>query len=230
MDRIELIEKLGEPFDSLAEEVRGMALALSKTDSEVGRAVEFSRFLSRSHGADLYAEPKTSDAEFLVILRNRITSRSTVRYVPLFLKGKAVAVVTSTCVVLLVAVIMGGRYSSPSSVDVVSPGQIYSYGSQDRVMADNEISPTTRSSSEIDLEAAAAKDETSGETTAIPVDSLTDAGVDPLELAAYLNVSDMTEEMETTDEDTLPLTDQLLTLDTGTLEEVLNDLNETTFF
>ncbi len=62
------------------------------------------------------------------------------------------------------------------------------------------------------------------------VDSLADANVDPTELAAYLDVSDYVEDDAVDSADDQPLTDQLLALDTGTLQEVLNNLEETSFF
>ena len=63
------------------------------------------------------------------------------------------------------------------------------------------------------------------------MDSLAQAGIDFLELAKYLDISDVAEQVvDTTDGDTLPLTDELLALDNGTLKEVLSDLEATVFF
>ena len=62
------------------------------------------------------------------------------------------------------------------------------------------------------------------------VDSLADADVDATELAAYLNMPDYVEDDAADTSDELPLTDQLLALDTGTLDEVLNNLEGTSFF
>ena len=197
MDRIELIERLAEPLATLPENVRAEALVLSQSDQEVKQSLEFSQILDSSVGNDFFAASASSDAEFLVAVRKRISARHTVTYKPAFLNGKAVAVVASVCTVLVVAVMLGGRFTiEPASV--LSPQMAMTQAAE--------------------------------ETTSVPIDSAVAADVDPLELAEYLDISDLAEETVESDEDTLPLTDQLLALDTGTLEEVLDELNETYFF
>ena len=62
------------------------------------------------------------------------------------------------------------------------------------------------------------------------VDSLAEAQIDPVELAVYLDVPEYAEEDVEDAKEDMPLTDQLMTLDDGTLEEVLASLEDTRFF
>jgi len=142
----------------------------------------------------LFASSKLSAAAFVVSLRERISARSMAAFRRVFPSARAVGAVASVCVVLLVAVVVGPRFSLKMVTTDVNH------------LSDVATMPTDQ-----------------------VMDSLADADVDPVELAAYLNVPDYVEDTaDTADEE--PLTDQLLALDTGTLEEVLNNLEHTDFF
>jgi hypothetical protein len=143
----------------------------------------------------LFPPSKYSDSEFVVALQDKINGRDSVRYGKLFLSFRSVGLVASACVILIVAIIAGGR------------------------LVEQRLSPLDRQVAQLDYA-----------PSTFVVDSLADAGVDPVELAQYLNVPDYVEEDVADTADDMPLTEQLLTLDTGTLNEVLNNLETTEFF
>lgn len=204
MSRVELLEQLCEAWDTLPEDVRAEVALLAATDPEMRQAMEFSRTLSAVSGPRVYPEPSSSDASFLVAVRNRISRRTVVGYAKLLPNARGVAIAASACVMILVAVIVGGRIQAPTSITEAPQAPVVEMKMS--VAADDDAAP-------------------------ISVDSLANAGVDALELAAYLNVSDVAEQViDTLDGDSLPLTDELLALDVGTLEEVLDDLEATSFF
>jgi hypothetical protein len=164
------------------------------------------RALSGVQESALFSAPAASDADFLVRVRERIEKNSTAGSKPQFLSIRRLAWVASACVILLVAIIAGGRFGG---TDVGT-------------------------SQDLTEQIAATENNTSADvatmTTDNVVDSLADADVDATELAAYLDVPDYVEEDAADSADDSPLTDQLLALDTGTLEEVLNNLEGTRFF
>ena len=145
----------------------------------------------------LFASSKLSDAAFLVSLRDRLSARSTAAYRRVFPSFRTVGAMASACVILLVAVIAGGRFS-----ETFAPKEMLQNGLTDVATAPTEMI----------------------------VDSLAEAQIDPVELAAYLDVPEFVEEDVADAIEDLPLTDQLLALDMGTLEEVLTDLEDTEFF
>ncbi len=226
MDRIELMEQLSEAWDTLPEEIRAEVALLSASDPEIKLAMDFSRTLSAVRIANVYPNAKSSDAAFLTSVRNRISGHSTAGYAKLFPSAKGVAIAASACVVMLVAVIVGGRMPSVAPVTDMSSvpmtDQVSEPSSSAKMMALSERAAPMM------LSAMSADD---ADAAPISVDSLANAGVNAMELAAYLNVSDVAEQViDTLDGDSLPLTDELLALDTGTLEEVLDDLEATSFF
>ena len=223
MERTELLEQLGERFDALPEEVRAAALALAESDPEVSDAVRFSKALASSRAAEFYADPKTSDAEFLVSLRRRIDGVPA-RPKAMFVTGRRLAVVTSACVVILVAVLAGGKFvpMAPEFEPMASNDEPAGLTSPN--MALMEEATPLRAMAKM----GAARD--AAVTEPVPLDSLTLAEIDPLELAEFLNVEDLAEQTLSTNDDSLPLADELLALDVGTLEEVLSELEQTHFF
>ena len=180
------------------------------------------RALSGVQESVLFSAPATTDAEFLVRVRERIEkSRGTAVYKPQFLPVRRVAWVASACVILLVAIIAGGRFAKPYEdvieeqlAEVPAPSTL----SEKRVMA--SAGPLMADQ----LESVATM------PTGTIVDSLAESDVDAVELAQYLDVPDYVEEDVGDTLEDLPLTDQLLALDTRTLEEVLDNLEDTEFF
>ncbi len=204
MNRVELMEQLSEAWDTLPEDVRAEVVLLATSDPEVRQAMDFSRALSAVPITRAFPESASSDGAFLTSVRNRISHRTVVGYAKLLPNAKGVAIAASACVVILVAVIVGGRNQTPTPVTEASPAPVAEMRTS--AVAEDDAAP-------------------------ISVDSLANAGVNALELAAYLNVSDVAEQViDTLDGDTLPLSDELLALDTGTLQEVLDDLEATSFF
>lgn len=68
--------------------------------------------LSGVQESDLFGSPAGSDTEFLVRVRERIASvRTAEAYRPQFLPAQRVAWMASACVILLVAIISGPRFS-----------------------------------------------------------------------------------------------------------------------
>jgi len=164
------------------------------------------RALSGVQESALFSAPTTSDAEFLVRVRERIERSGTGIDKPQFLSVRRLAWVASACVILLVAVIAGGRFSRQFQ------GTTQDVTEQTAVPEDNTLADVSTASTETIVE------------------SLADSDVDPVELAQYLDVPDYVEDDVADTSEDLPLTDQLLALDTGTLEEVLSDLEDTEFF
>lgn len=143
----------------------------------------------------LFPASNITDPAFVTAVRNRISARTTGTYRRISPSFRVIGAVASACVILLVAIIAGGRFFlEPMPMDV-------------NHLTDVVTTPTE----EVE-------------------DSLAEAEIDPVELAQYLNVPEFVEEDVADTLEDLPLTDQLLALDTGTLEEVLTDLEDTEFF
>jgi hypothetical protein len=105
--REDILEKLLEPYQTLsAEEIKGTA-ELAARDPEVAEALRLCRALSGLSEAAVFGDAPTSDAAFLVALREQI-SPAAPRFRPAFGTRRLLAAVSVTCVFLLMVILGGG--------------------------------------------------------------------------------------------------------------------------
>jgi hypothetical protein len=114
LTREDILEKLLEPYVTLTGEDIGAASALAARDAEVAEALRVCRALSGLSEAAVFGDPPTSDAVFLVSLRERITpSAPPVRAA--FGSRRALAAASVTCAILVAVILGGGRVSGVSA-------------------------------------------------------------------------------------------------------------------
>lgn len=197
LTREDILGRLLEPYVTLTAEEIEAASALAARDAEVAEALGLCRALSGLTEAAVFGDPPSSDAAFLVALRERISpSLPSVRGA--FGSRRVLAAVTVTCVMLVAVIFGGGRMSGAGTS---------SNGGAMPAMVQALDSPV-----------------------ALDLDSVADVSADPDSFAAYLGVSGMTASWDFEEESEEPVTDALLELDSQSLEEVLNRLENTNFF
>jgi hypothetical protein len=196
----DILEKLLEPYASLSKEELADAEKLARTDKEVALALKACRDFSEISEAAVFGESRTSDAEFLVALRERI-SPTEPRLMPsrAFVSGRALAFATVGCMVLMVVILGSNQWLAGS-----------------RPLSDQSVA---NFASAIETSPAI-----------LDADSLAKAGVNADSLAAYLDVADLVEAVAPDDSSDDPVSDQLLALDPQSIEEVLATLEDTNFF
>jgi len=114
LTREDILKKLLEPYVTLTSEEIEAASALAVQDAEVAEALRLCRALSGLSEAAVFGDPPTSDATFLVMLRERITpSAPPVRAA--FGSRRMLAAVCVTCVMLVAVILGGGRLSGVSA-------------------------------------------------------------------------------------------------------------------
>jgi hypothetical protein len=114
LTRENILEKLLEPYVTLTSGEIEAASALAARDSEVAETLRLCRALSGLSEAEVFADPRTSDAVFLVTLRERLSpSMPSVRWA--FGSRRMLAAVTVTCVLLVAVILGGGRLSGVSA-------------------------------------------------------------------------------------------------------------------
>ena len=197
LTREDILERLLEPYMTLTAEEIEAASALAARDPEVAEALGLCRALSGLTEAAVFGDPQTSDAAFLVALRERL-SPSALPVRGAFGSRRMLAAVTVTCVMLVAVIFGGGRMSGVN----------------------------TSSNSEGIFATVEALDS----PVALDLDSVADVSADPDSFAAYLGVPEMAASWDFEEESDEPVTDALLGLDSQSLEEVLNRLENTNFF
>lgn len=199
--RDDILERLMEPFITLTTEEIAAAESLAVRDAEVAEALRMCRAMAGLSDAAMFGEPRTSDAAFLVSLREKISPSATPVFRPAFGTRRMLAAVSAACLAFFALIFGGNRFSTPFAVT-----------------EDESLSAVATV-----LESPAM----------FEVDSLAQTDMTPDSLASYLGVDGMGE-AETWDfadaSSTIPATDELLALDSETLEEVLNKLEDTNFF
>ncbi len=204
--REELLERLCEPFSLLTAEELALVQGLASKDPELALALRQCRAMSGLTDAAIYGQPQTSDAQFLVALRDKLAEPATIPVLRgAFGTGGLVGAVATVCVVVMVVIFAAGSKFTPGVA----------------TMQPQDVAALESLASAIDPG-----------TTVVP-DSIYDQTVDAESLAVYLDIPDLTSnwDFETdTAELNQPLSDELLSLDTQTLQEVLNDLENTNFF
>ena len=200
MTRDELLIALAEPLGGLSPEALAEAEALAVKDGEVARALRLCRALSGLDEVAVFGKPRSSDAQFVVALRERLehsTGRAAGRGV--FGTIRQLVLVGSICTALLAVVLVSGTWDRGTTQSVAGD-------------ASAGLASALESSAVLDL------------------DSVARADVSPESLAVYLGVGDLTENWSFDDVSEQPLTDELLALDSESLSEVLNRLEATSFF
>ena len=154
----------------------------------------------------MFGQPPTSDAAFIVALRGKLTEPDRAPVVRGAFGSRAlVGAVASVCVVVLAVIFAAGSRIAPP-VEIVQP----------------QVAQALESF-------ASAVDPAS---TLVP-DSISNTPADAESLAVYLDMPDLASNWDLSTDSTdldQPLSDELLSLDTQTLQEVLNDLENTNFF
>jgi hypothetical protein len=114
LTRDEILERLFEPYVTLTSGEIEAASALATRDAEVAEALRLCRALSGLSEAEVFGDPRTADAAFLVALRERLSpSMPLVRGA--FGSRRMLAAVTVTCVLLVAVILGGGRLSGVSA-------------------------------------------------------------------------------------------------------------------
>jgi hypothetical protein len=195
---------LSEPLATLDPEQLAAAKALSITDAEIAQELKQCLALGRVVDLNLYGTPKTSDAAFLVALRNKLAEAEKEPVIRgLFGSWRLVGAVASVCVLMMAVIFTAG----------------------------NQVTPQTMATMQTQDAQALESFASAIDPTAIMVpDSMTDASVDAESLAVYLDVPDLVSNWDFDTDTDQPLTDELLSLDPQTLQEVLNELEDTNFF
>ncbi|MBU1636507.1 hypothetical protein KKC97_02465, partial [bacterium] len=78
MSRSDNIDIFGEPWKLLNESEKTQAENLAQTDSELAADLAFAKSLSKMNATDLVGDPLTSDAVFLVSLRDKLEKPPTI--------------------------------------------------------------------------------------------------------------------------------------------------------
>jgi hypothetical protein len=199
--RDDILERLMEPFITLTSEEITAAESLAVRDAEVAEALRLCRAMAGLADAAIFGEPRTSDAVFLVTLREKISPSTAAVFRPAFGTRRMLATVSVTCMALFVLVLGSSRFSTQFAA-----------------------------SEDESLSAVATVLES---PTMFSMDSLAQSDMTPDSLASYLGVDGMgvAENWDFADASAnTPATDALLELDSETLEEVLNKLEDTNFF
>ena len=109
MSRPDNIELLGDPWKLLTQAEKAEAEALAKEDSQAAADLKFAKSLSAMSATDVLGEPPTSDAVFLVELRERLEN---FKPKPLFQAWTGVRIYLSAItasVLLFAGVYLGGE-------------------------------------------------------------------------------------------------------------------------
>jgi len=114
LTREDLLQRLLEPYVTLTAEEIEAASAQAARDAEVAEAFRLCRALSGLSEAAIFGDPPTSDATFLVTLRERI-SPSALPERAVFGSRRMLAAVCVTCVMLVAVILGGGRLSGVSA-------------------------------------------------------------------------------------------------------------------
>ncbi|RPH94202.1 hypothetical protein EHM69_08020 [candidate division KSB1 bacterium] len=101
--RDEILLRLLEPYATLSSEEWTEAEALAVKDQEIATALRECKAMSALDESGLFGQPDTSDAVFLVSLRDRLSKSSAPKFGGVFGTARQAALVSSVCVVLLVA-------------------------------------------------------------------------------------------------------------------------------
>lgn len=193
-----ILERLLEPYITLTSAEIEAAASLAVRDAEVAEMLRLCREMAGLSEAALFGEPRTSDAAFLVSLRERITPAVSTEPRPVFGTRRMLAAVSVACLVLFILIFGGNKFSTKLS------------------LADDQSISAVASVLESPV--------------VFSLDSLAETSADPDSLASYLDVSGMAENWDFADDSNTPVTDALLELDSQTLAEVLNELENTNFF
>jgi hypothetical protein len=201
--RQDILDPLCEPYGLLDAVTLAEAKSLAASDVEVALALEQCRRMSAVVEEKVFGLPQTSDAEFLVALRARLDTSSEVRTGPAFGTRRLLAMVATTCMVLMAVVLGSQKWGFPT------------IGPMPDQMAANFVTSLDESST-INSDSLANED--------VDPDTLA-AYLDVADLASAYDADDDSDAV--LDES---ITDNLLSLDPQSLAEVLNKLETTNFF
>jgi hypothetical protein len=114
LTREDILKKLLEPHVTLTSAETEAVSVLATRDAEVAEALRVCRALSGLSEAEVFGETPTTDAAFLVALRERLSpSMPSVRGA--FGSRRMLTAVTVTCVLLVAVILGGGRLSGVSA-------------------------------------------------------------------------------------------------------------------
>lgn len=198
--RQEILEALLEPLDTVDEEVLAQAEAMAASDDEVAHALKDCRQWSIVSSEDILAAPVSSDAMFLAAVRKRIERAQSPKRARGIFGNARLVLASATAGVMLIAVVLGLRVWLPSAGSAVLDSGILDYAAVADPVA------------VLDMETLAAS-EVSAES-----------------LAVYLDVASVMDVWETDANNSEPLTDLLLRLESQDLVEVISQLEATHFF
>jgi hypothetical protein len=202
ISRDDLLQRLLEPYRSLSETEIAEALVLAQSDAEVARALDECRRLDALREAEIFPASGTSDADFLVALRGRLATAQTPLRGTLFGSRRLVPIAATLCIGLMALILSTGPSDRDAGIAEQSDQNLETFATA------LDVSSTMQ------------------------LDSLQAMDADPESLATYLDVGDMAQSWDFDDSNTSdePLSDALLSLDTQSIEEVLNKLEATNFF
>jgi len=203
--REELLERLCEPYGLLSAEVISAAEALAARDTQVAAALADCRAMVHLDETLIFGVPKTSDAEFLVAFRDKLAAADDARPIlrPSFVTSRISALVMAVCAVTMAVILTVGNHFVPATAQ----------------RANAQALETLASALEPD-------------ETLVP-DSISDSTAVAESLAVYLNIPELASNWDFDTDDTSAdqaISDELLTLDPQTLQEVLNDIEKANFF
>lgn len=116
MSRSDNIDIFGAPWKLLSESEQATAERLAEGDAELAADLKFAKSLSALSAAELVGEPPTSDAVFLVGLREQLDQPKTVKVSRW--SGVRLWLATATASILLVAGIYWGGAQSESPATI----------------------------------------------------------------------------------------------------------------
>jgi hypothetical protein len=115
--RDDILERLLEPYLTLTAEDLQAASEWASRDQDVAQALQECRTLSGLSEAGIFGEPSTSDAAFLVELRNRILPASVVPMKAVFATGRRLAMASVACVALLAVILSANAPSKQAAAE-----------------------------------------------------------------------------------------------------------------
>lgn len=105
----QILERLQEPYETLSIEFLKAAKEAAAHDPEVAKALRECRAFSTLSDSAIFGEPRTSDADFVVTLRNRLSSDFAPTVKAIFATGRKFAWASASCVALLAVILFFGK-------------------------------------------------------------------------------------------------------------------------
>ena len=114
--REDILERLLEPYATLTPEEIAAAESFAVRDIEVAEALRLCRAMAGLTDAAIFGEPRTSDAVFLIALREKVSPSMEAVFRPAFGSRRMLAMVSAVCAVLFVLILSGNRFATTYAV------------------------------------------------------------------------------------------------------------------